>query len=312
MLTRRYLGLLAGSLTALPRRLAAAPLPDMPDHACDSHVHIIGPQNPYPMTADRAYTPSQSTIPELLALRQRLGVARTVLIQPSFYGTDNRAMLDALAALGDTARGVAVLPPDVADAELARLNAAGVRGVRVNLESSGNQDPREVTRALAAFARRIAPLGWHIEIYALLPVIAQVAPEMADLPVPVVLDHFGMPKAALGTGQPGFGALLELVRAGKTYVKLSAPYRISTRGPGYPDVLPIARSLIEAGPERMVWASDWPHTDRAPGASATDISPFRAVDDPAVLALLAEWCPDAGARRVILADTPQHLFHFAP
>lgn len=309
-LTRRRLGLLAGSLAILPGRLGAAPLADMPDRACDCHVHIIGPPDRFPMVADRAYTPPQSNVPELLALRSRLGMARTVLIQPSFYGTDNRAMLGALAALGDTARGVAVLAPDVSDAELGRLNAAGVRGVRVNLESSGSQDPRQVTRALAAFARRVAPLGWHIEIYALLPVIAQAATEMADLPVPVVLDHFGMPRAALGTGQPGFGALLELVHAGKTYVKLSGPYRISARAPDYPDVVPIARALIEAGPERMVWASDWPHTDRAPGTRAIDISPFRAVDDPAVLALLAQWCPDAAGRHAILAGTPSRLFRF--
>ena len=309
-LTRRQLGLLAGGLAAVPSGLRAAPLPDMPAGACDCHVHIIGPQDRYKMVPDRAYTPPESTVPELLALRARLGMSRTVLIQPSFYGTDNRAMLDTLAKLGDTARGMAVLPPDVPDAELARLNAAGVRGVRVNLESSGSQDPREVTRALTAFAGRVAPLGWHIQIYAQLPVIARAAPDIAGLPVPVVFDHFGMPKAALGPDQPGFGALLELVRAGKTYVKLSAPYRISSRWPDYPDVGPIARALIAAGPERMVWASDWPHTDRAPNARPTDISPFRRVDEAAVLALLADWCPDAGMRRAILADTPARLYHF--
>jgi predicted TIM-barrel fold metal-dependent hydrolase len=261
------------------------------------------------MVPGRSYTPPQSTLAGLSALHQRLGITRTVLIQPSFYGTDNRAMLEALATLGAAARAIAVLPPDVADAELTRLDGLGVRGVRVNIESAGSRDPRDVTRDLGAFARRVKDLGWHIQIYAALSVIARIAPQVADLPVPVVFDHFGMPDAALGPNQPGFGALLDMVKSGHAFVKLSAPYRIS-RVPGFADVTPIARALIAAGPDRMVWASDWPHTDHAAGVSATDISPFRVVDDPAVLDLLARWCPDAGGRRVILAETPQRLYRF--
>jgi predicted TIM-barrel fold metal-dependent hydrolase len=305
-LTRRRLGVLAA---ALPVAARAAPLPDMPPGACDCHVHIIGPLERYPMVPGRSYTPPQSTVAELEALHERLGITRTVLIQPSFYGTDNRAMLEALATLGASARAIAVLPPDVEDAELTRLDGLGVRGVRVNIESAGSRDPRDVTRDLGAFARRVQPLGWHIQIYAALSVIARIAPEVADLPVPVVFDHFGMPDAALGPAQPGFGTLLDMVKSGHAYVKLSAPYRIS-RLPGFPDAAPIARALIDTGPDRMVWASDWPHTDHAAGVSATDISPFRVVDDPAVFDLLATWCPDAGARRVILAETPQRLYRF--
>lgn len=313
MLTRRTLAAAGAALavSSFPASgVRAAPLPDTPPGACDCHVHIIGPPNRYPMVADRAYTPPQSTVAQLLALRQSLGLSRTVLIQPSFYGTDNRALLEALGQLNDTARGIAVLDPALSDAELTALDKAGIRGIRLNIESGGGRDPREITGALGAFARRLAPLGWHIQIYAALAVIARVAPDVADLPVPVVFDHFGMPDAALGPDQPGFPALLELVRTGRVFVKLSAPYRISKQ-PGYADVVPIARALIAAGPERMVWASDWPHTDRAPGAARTDISPFRMVDDPANLGLLASWCPDPAGRRSILATTPQQLYRFS-
>jgi predicted TIM-barrel fold metal-dependent hydrolase len=308
MLTRRAFAATALTLAACPLR--AAPLPDMPPGACDCHVHIIGPPDRFPMVANRAYTPPQSTVAGLLALRRDLGMARTVLIQPSFYGTDNRAMVEALGTLDGTARGIAVLDPAIGDAELTALDRAGVRGVRLNIESGGGRDPREITAALGSFARRLAPLGWHIQIYAALSVIARVAPDLGALPVPVVFDHFGMPDAALGPEQPGFAVLLELVRAGRTFVKLSAPYRISKQ-PGYADVAPIARALIAAGPERMVWASDWPHTDRAPDAGPTEISPFRVVDDPAVLGLLAAWCPDAATRTAILATTPQRLYRFS-
>jgi predicted TIM-barrel fold metal-dependent hydrolase len=308
MLTRRTLA--AAGLALATSRLHAAPLPEAVPGGCDCHVHIVGPQDRYPMVASRAYTPPQSTVAQLMALRQRLGLSRTVLIQPSFYGSDNRALLEAMGQLDDTARGIAVLDTDVPDAELASLDRAGIRGVRVNIESSGGRDPREVTGALGSFAKRIAPLGWHIQIYAALSVIARVASDVAGLPVPVVFDHFGMPDAALGPEQPGFPVLLDLVRTGPAYVKLSAPYRISKQ-PGYADVAPIARALIAAGPERMVWASDWPHTDRAPGAGPADISPFRVVDDSAVLDLLGTWCPDPALRRTILATTPERLYRFS-
>ena len=308
MLTRRSFSAAAALLAAAPA--CAAPLPDMPPGACDCHVHIIGPPDQYPMVAGRTYTPPQSSVAQLLDLRRRLGLARTVLIQPSFYGTDNRALLGALRELGETARGVAVLDPDTPDTELAALDKAGVRGVRLNIETAGGRDPREVTGKLGAFARRLAPLGWHVQIYAALSVIVRVAPDVAALPVPVVFDHFGMPDAALGPDQPGFPVLLDLVRAGNTYVKLSAPYRISNLT-GYADAAPIAKALIAAGPDRMVWGSDWPHTDHAPGVSATAISPFRTVDDAAILDLLATWAPDAAQRRAILATTPHRLYRFS-
>jgi predicted TIM-barrel fold metal-dependent hydrolase len=299
----------AGVMAALP--LAAAwtkENAEMPS-ACDCHVHIVGPIARYPMSPQRGYTPPEASVADLMALRRRLGIARNVLIQPSFYGTDNRCMLDALAQLGDTARGVAVVAPDIADAELKELDRHGVRGVRINLESSESRDPHAAAAALDALAERIRPLRWHIQIYAALPVIAAVADRIAGLPVDVVIDHFGMAHARDGIDQPGFAALRDLARSGKTYVKLSAPYRISQQ-PGYADTAPIARALIAAAPERMLWASDWPHTDRTPGRAPFDIHPFRTIDDKAVLGQLAEWCGDEAVERKILVETPAMLYRF--
>lgn len=281
----------------------------LPAGACDSHIHIIGPSDRYPMEPDRIYTPPEASVSDLLALRGRIGVSRNVVIQPSFYGTDNRCLLDSLDKLGDTARGIAVLPPDISTEELKDMDRRGIRGVRANLETNGSRDLLSASGALKTFASRIAPLGWHLQIYAALNVIAGLADEISAMPVPVVIDHFGMPEAAKGVGQPGFDTLLSLVRSGRVYVKLSAPYRISKREPDYADVEPFARALIEAGPKRMLWATDWPHTAKA-AARATDISPFRKVDDVGLVNLLSKWCPDAGVRKTILVDTPASLYRF--
>jgi predicted TIM-barrel fold metal-dependent hydrolase len=288
---------------------SSRPIADMPQNACDCHVHIVGAVAKYAMDVNRAYTAGEASIAELKALRERLGIARNVLVQPSFYGTDNSCLTDALRELGDSARGIAVLAPDVSDDELRRLGEAGVRGVRLNLETSLTRDPPAASAQLEAFAKRLAPLGWHIQIYAALPVIAALASEIANLAVPAVIDHFGSPIAENGIEQPGFWAILDLVRSKKAFVKLSGCYRIS-RAPDYADAAPFARALIDAGPDRLVWASDWPHTGRAKSGSRTEIAPFQSIDDEKVLGLLASWCPDSAVRELILTRTPAQLYGF--
>ncbi len=278
--------------------------------ACDCHVHIIGPPDKYPMVATRAYTPPQASVAQLKALHARLGIQRTVLVQPSFYGTDNSCMLDALSELGPTARGIAVVAPAIGDAELKAMDAKGVKGIRINLESSGNRDANAAKALLTVMAKRLAPLGWHIQVYTVLPVIAQLTGTIVDLPVPVVFDHFGGAVAAEGATQRGFLALLDLVRTRKAYVKLSAPYRIS-KARGYADVTPLAQSLIYAARGQMLWASDWPHTGPTPpGKKPTDIAPFQKIDDPAVMRLFNSWYPDAPTRKMILVDNPAKLYRF--
>lgn len=303
---------LAGAMTRDAEAAAAAKGPPSTavfPGAVDCHVHIIGPLAKYPMVPNRAYTPPEATVAQLLALRKKLGIARNVLVQPSFYGTDNSCMLDALTQLGDSARGIAVVAPTVADAELRAMDAKGVRGVRINLESSGNRDAGAARAAITAMAKKIGPLGWHIQIYTVLPVINQLIGTIADLNVPVVFDHFGGVNAAEGTAERGFLSLVDLVHAGKAYVKLSAPYRVS-KLKDYADVTPVAQSLIYARRDHMLWASDWPHTQTIQAKKNTEVTPFSKIDDNASLRQFNSWYPDEMTRKMILVDNPVKLYRF--
>jgi predicted TIM-barrel fold metal-dependent hydrolase len=265
------------------------------------------------MLPDRAYTPPEVSVADLKMHLSELGMSRVVLIQPSFYGTDNSCLTDALQELGDSARGIAVIDENTSDEALSALAGSGVRGVRVNLESIGIRDPQAANRALASLADRIKPHGWHIQIYASSGVIAASAGIMGKLSVHVVLDHFAMMQADKGPAQSDLAPVLELVRSGRAYVKLSAPYRISSisqAGPDYADVMPLAKAFIHANLDRILWASDWPHTDRAPGKKPTEISPFRQIDDQRALDLLATWGFTPEVREKILVENPARLYGF--
>jgi predicted TIM-barrel fold metal-dependent hydrolase len=308
---RRQFGLLtAWSLAAFAMRAHAATPAAMPAGATDCHNHIVGPQAKYPMAASRTYTPPEASVAQLRALRAQLGVQRNVIVQPSFYGFDNSCLLDAMKALGNTVRGIAVLPQDVADAGLKRLAGLGVVGVRLNFATAGIRDPKAAMEALNSFAPRFVPLGWHIQVNTELPIIEAIAPTVASLKVPVVFDHFGEAVAADGVNQEGFGALVELVRAGNVYVKLSAPYNLS-KLPDYADVVPLARALIVARADRMLWGTNWPHPgNRIAGRRITGITPYQNVDNPGLVRALLDWCPDADIRKMILVDTPARLYRF--
>ncbi|MGN6661822.1 MAG: amidohydrolase family protein [Achromobacter mucicolens] len=287
--------------------------PQLAAGACDCHVHVVASQADYPMLADRPYTPGPASADALRAHLQRLGLAHAVIVQPSIYGADNRLLVDSLLALDGAARGVAVVDDDVADAELSRLHDAGVRGLRVNLESTGASDAATVSRALSAWAGRLAGQGWHLQVYASLDAIAAAAPALARLPVPVVLDHFAMIPAALPLDDPRVRQVLALVGDGAAYVKLSASYRISAS----PDdteaatrVTALARALIACNPERALWASDWPHTNREPGKGRTEVSAYRDIPPERLLREIAAWLPDAALRRQVLAANPAALYGF--
>ena len=309
-LSRREFGVASLAALALSKAAwAAGPLADMPPGAIDCHNHIVGPLAKYPMAANRTYTPPEASTAQLRALRAELGVARNVLVQPSFYGFDNSCMLDAMAELGNSARGIAVVPQTISDAELKRLAGLGVVGVRLNLATAGIRDPKAATDAINAFAPRFAPLGWHIQINTEPAIIAAIAPTVADLKVPVVFDHIGEVVAADGVNQKGFAAFVELVRGHNAYVKLSAPYNLSKR-PDWADVAPFARALIAAAPDRMLWGTNWPHPGGGRG-DIKEITPYQVVDNPKLLRVFAQWVPDAGMRKMILVDTPQRLYRFA-
>jgi predicted TIM-barrel fold metal-dependent hydrolase len=279
----------------------------VPKGACDCHTHIFGPDAKFPLSPKRLYTPGPASIEDISALHKALHIDRVVIVHPSPYGADNAVTVDAVRKLGARARGVAVIDDKTTDAELDDMHKSGIRGVRVNLESYGESDPAVAGRHLQQAAARIARLGWHVQTFTNLGVLAPLTDTILKLPTTLVVDHFGRPKAALGTAQPGLAEFLALLGSGKVYVKISAPYRISQL-PDYPDAAPIARAMIAANPDRVVWGTDWPH----PGAAKRDpavIEPFRPEDDGAALNRLASWASAAELQK-ILVDNPARLYQF--
>lgn len=283
----------------------------MPAHACDCHTHVFGPNETYPFAADRVYTPGEASVEDLLSLHRHLQIERVVIVHPSPYGSDNACTLGALRALGDRARGVAVIDEAVTDSQLQTMHDAGVRGVRLNLETSGISDPAYAASQLSWTSQRVAKLGWHLQLYTHLGVIAALSDVIRTLGCPVVVDHFCGAKAALGTGQPHFDSLLELVKAGKVWVKLSAAQRISSTPDGS-DVANIAQAMIAANPDRMVWGSDWPHPGARPGKprNKDEVEAFNPVNDGHALNRLAGWAADDVMLRKILVDNPARLYDF--
>lgn len=283
---------------------------EVPPHACDCHTHIFGDPAKFPLWSGRVYTPETALPAEMSALHRALHMERVVIVTPSIYGTDNSATLYGMKARGATARGVAVIDDQTPEAELDAMHRAGIRGIRINLSTSGQDDPALGRRRLQAAMDRVKSRGWHVQMYTNLKVILGIKDLVRDAPVPVVFDHFGGAQAALGLKQPGFPDLLELVQSGKAYVKISGAYRASSRGPDYPDVTPFARALITANAERIVWGSDWPHPAQIPGRKPTDLTPLYQIDDGRLLNQLAIWEPDSGVRKKILVDNPARLYAF--
>ncbi len=283
----------------------------LPPGACDCHVHVFLPDR-YPYAEDRVYTPGRVTGAQLARFLDGHGLARVVLVQPSVYGTDNRAMLDAMAELGrKRARGVAVIDlSTTTDEALADLDAAGVVGIRLNVTTRERGD---VAKAVTAANKRLAGTRWHIQIYAPIGVVADAERTLARLGRPVVLDHFGGARIGAPRMAEGLRAVSRLVRNGPAWVKLSAAYRVSDRaGEVWPDVEPLAVSLIDMAPERMLWGSDWPHTGghdrRATDKSA--VEPFQAIDDRVALGALATWAGSTAMLRRILVANPARLYGF--
>ena len=279
-----------------PLDVTPAPSWKAPPLSCDCHFHVFGPYDRFPLDAGRHYDPQAALIPQYLRVAEALGIERMVIVQPSVYGTDNRCSLDAAAQFGlDRARVVAVVDPDIDDAALRQLHEAGTRGVRFN-SVSGNGMPQE---AIERLARRIAPLGWHMQVFTDGQQLPDLAPRLAALPVDVVIDHMGGVRTEDGIDAPGFQALLRLVGSGRGWVKLCG-YRISSAGPPYADIAPFARALLDAAPERCVWGTDWPHPSQA----------LWMPEDGALFDLLGAWAPGEAERRRVLVDNPARLYGF--
>jgi predicted TIM-barrel fold metal-dependent hydrolase len=234
----------------------------VPLFACDCHTHIFGDPAAFPLFDGRTYTPETALPGEMALMHAALHVERVVIVTPSVYGTDNSCTLYGMKARGSNARGIAVIDETTPAAELERLRAAGFRGLRLNLATAGQADAGTARRRLQTAIGQAKGVGWHIQMFTSLAVIAGIRDLVMASDVPVVFDHFGGTVAASGLEQPGFSDLLELLHADKAYVKISGAYRASSHGPDYADVTPFAQAMIGANADRVLWGSDWPHRIR--------------------------------------------------
>ena len=269
---------------------------EMPAGACDTHAHVISTSDAYPMAPSRSYTPPPAPGEKYLAMLEATGCSRGVLVQISVYGTNNGYLLEVLKANPDRLRGIAVVTPEVSDHELEAMHAAGIRGLRINVLFPGAGLSFD---AMEILARRIAPLGWHMQFLVEGRELPGLLPRMRRLPCPGVIDHMGHLPAALGFQHPGFQAVRELVANHGWWTKLSGAYRLSEDAPDFAEVTPIAQALIEAAPDRVVWGSDWPHVAMA-----------RMPDTGRLRNLLQVWAPDPATRKRILVDNPARLYGF--
>lgn len=285
---------------------------DVPAGACDCHTHIHGDPEKFPLFAGRVYTPEPASPEEMSALHKALHIDRVVIVTPSVYGPDNSATLFGMKARGATARGVAVIDDKTPDSDLDAMGQAGFRGIRLNLATGGISDPNVGRARFQAAVDRMKSRGWHLQLYTGLPMITAIKDLIAAAPMPIVFDHFGGAVAELGVDQPGFADLLDLVKSGKAYVKISGAYRASKRAPDYPDAAPLARALVAANSERILWGTDWPHPNSVtpPDKKPTDLTPLFQIDDGRLFNQLPVWAPDAAVRHMILVDNPARLYGF--
>jgi predicted TIM-barrel fold metal-dependent hydrolase len=321
MLTRRSVLLtsIAAGMTMQTRNALADPSQpatpvnfDVPAGACDCHTHIHGDPAKFPFFSGRVYTPEPASPEEMAALHKALHIERVVIVTPSVYGTDNSATLFGMKARGATARGVAVIDDKTPEADLDTMNQLGIRGIRLNLATGGVNDPSVGRPRFQAAVERVKNRNWHVQLFTSLSMISAIKDLVTASPVPVVFDHFGGAQAELGPEQPGFSDLVELVKSGKAYVKISGAYRASKLAPDFPDVIPLAKALIAANSDRIVWGTDWPHPDSVtpPGKKPTDVTPLFQIDDGRLLNQLPVWAPEAAIRKKILVDNPTRLYGF--
>jgi D-galactarolactone isomerase len=266
--------------------------------ATDTHLHFYDTAERYAVAPTAAFLPPPARVADYRRVQQRLGLERAVVVQPSAYGTDNRCTMAAVAELGAAARAVVVVDRSVSDAELERLTAAGARGIRFHMLRAGVL-PWDILEAMAA---RVHPFGWHVQLQCNGRDLPERAAMLRRLPGDLVIDHVGRFMDPVPLDHRAFACLLGLLETGRTWVKLSAPYESSRSGPAaYEDVSALAMALVRAAPERMLWASNWPHPGR---------NDPRERDEALLLDLLLEWAPEEAVRRRILVDNPAALYGF--
>jgi 2-pyrone-4,6-dicarboxylate lactonase len=277
---------------------------------CDCHVHVFDPQR-FRYATPRRFTPSEATVSQLEEHMRAVGLCRVVLVQPSVYGEDNACLLDALHRLGDAARGVAVVSPGTPQEDIAALDEAGVRGARINLAVDPVETPGLALAKVSGIEACI-PAHWHVQLHVSPTVLGTLSTHMAQSGRTYVLDHFGLPDTSPETQAFAWQRQLKLLQTGSLHVKLSAPYLVSRVGSPYPDVEPLAKSLMSLRPDRVLWGSNWPHTQgtsRQGTAKPEEVEVFRAVDDRLWRDACATWagaCADA-----LLARNAEILYGFS-
>ena len=271
-----------------------APKLKAPANATDCHHHIYDAK--YPVDPKATLRPGDALVEDYRALQKRIGTTRNVVVQPSTYGLDNRPTLDAVVAMGSSARAVVVVNDTVTDAELQRMHAIGARGIRFNLAQAGATTPEMIE----PLSTRVNALGWHIQINAPAAKIMEVMPILEKVPSPIVFDHLAHIPQPDGVSHPPYAKVLSLIDKGKTWVKLSGAYGDTKVGPPtYSDTSAVARAYAKAAPERCVWGSDWPHPTEKDKP-----------DDALLLDLLLDWVPDEKARHRVLVENPAKLYQF--
>ena len=285
-----------------PPPIANPKAPDIstPANACDTHFHLFGPEAKFPYSPDRAYTPPDAPLEKLLAMHNRLGLSRGVVVQGNAHGTDNSALLDALAREPRRLLAVAIVRGDVSDEELKTMADAGVRALRFHHMPKGKGYSAQGLKSFSALAPRMARLGLHVQFMMDVNYLEEALPYFRGWTLPVVIDHMGNIDAAQDVEQPGFKLMCSLLAEGELWVKLSGAYRISKRYPDYPDARPFHEALVKANPEQVVWGSDWPHP------RMDEPMP----DDGHLLDLFNAWTPNEALRRRILVNNPARLYGF--
>jgi 2-pyrone-4,6-dicarboxylate lactonase len=280
-------------LQCTPMRAAETNTPPvfaLPPGACDAHFHVFEPG--YPHVPDPLYTFPDGTTEAYLAMTEALGIERMVLVQPTYYGTDNRLLADVLTRNGPRCAGVVRIEEDASDADLDQFDAIGVRAIRLDLFARARWPTADIIAYIRRMAARATPRGWHLQFYTPGTIVRDLLPFLADFEDTFVIDHLGY----MTDPDPDFERrLLALLAQGRCWIKLSGAYRVAKHQP-LSSVAPWAKALVAARPDRLTWGSDWPHL------------PDGQRDTGEILNLLADWAPTAEARQAILVDGPNRLF----
>jgi 2-pyrone-4,6-dicarboxylate lactonase len=269
----------------------------VPAGACDSHVHVFGPAASYPSVDKPHYTLPDGSLPQLRGMARALNLQRFAIVQPSFYGTDNSCLLDALDAAGARARGVAMVDEQISDADLQAMHVRGVRALRLDLFLRASLPVSELIAYIERSVRRTAALGWHVQFYTPGWLIRDLLPFLADLPTDFVVDHMGYMLESDGLTRNDFDRLLKVIGAGRGWIKLSAPYRLARDG-NFERLRPLVNAVLDAAPSRVIWGSDWPHI------------PQGSRDTGELLNLLGSWVSDMEVLTRVLVNNPARLFGF--